>query len=209
MQFFSFWPVVRCGLCRRRCPRTRLRRTNGGDLPLLRSPRAREPSVSARYSTASPKLLGYDNTLPTLSEPSVSARYGTVSPTLLRYMQHVASPCLLPQKYFNASYVLRACIQYIYMNKSSRSRRPRRRRWCLSRWAWVRQSVAEHVLRKRIPSFSLQLRSRWFSGMNVAARSRALADPLARASVRLVWSSWARNACLSCHVMSCHHVICM
>lgn len=50
----------------------------------------------------------------------------------------------------------------------------------------VWQSVAEHVLRKRIPSFSLQLRSRWFSGRNMAGRSRALADPLGRASVRLV-----------------------
>ncbi|CAN0401472.1 unnamed protein product, partial [Ectocarpus sp. 8 AP-2014] len=51
--------------------------------------------------------------------------------------------------------------------------------------SYTLQSVAEHVLRKRIPSFSLQLRSRWFAGRNVAARSRALAEPLARATACL------------------------
>ncbi|CAN0197572.1 unnamed protein product, partial [Hapterophycus canaliculatus] len=65
------------------------------------------------------------------------------------------------------------------------------------------QSVAEHVLRKRVPSFSLQLRSRWFAGRNVAARSRALADPLGRATVRFELDSPNLNYTVFRYLQAC------
>lgn len=60
---------------------------------------------------------------------------------------------------------------------------PYRGRSMVMSWGARGQSVAEHVLRRRIPSFSYHLRSKWFSGRSVAGRSRALSEPLDRAAV--------------------------